>query len=151
MLLSTTALSAASPLLIGQSAPFSVSSLSSMAPEPVGQNHLSAREEGQLDMPQPLEKWISAVPCLRTKTSSSHALRTFTLLQCQSETCHSTHRWLHIPKVPHTVTLPKFLNVPRVVFVFPPTSICFACFLTLLVNLIPSHFPSPLALTFSQL
>lgn len=79
-LLSTLALSTLPTVLICQSAPFSLSSLSSMAPEPVGQNHLSATEEGQLDMLPPLQRWISTVPCLRTKTPSSHARHTLSLL-----------------------------------------------------------------------
>lgn len=78
-----------SSLLIRQSAPVSVSSLSSMAPEPVGQNHLSATEEGQRDMLQLLERCISTTPSVRTKTSSLRALHAFTLLQCHGETCCS--------------------------------------------------------------
>lgn len=97
--------------------------LSVFSPEPEGQNHLSAREEGQPDTLQPLEQWISTVPCLRTITSSLNALHTFTLLQCQTETCHSTCGLLHAPKVPHTVTLHKVLNVFAVFFVFPPCGI----------------------------
>lgn len=50
-----------------------------MASEPVGPNHLSATEEGRLDMPQPLEQWISTVPCLKTQTSPLHACCTFFL------------------------------------------------------------------------
>lgn len=65
--MSTMALSTPPSLLIRQSAPFSVSSLSCMATQPVGQNHLSVTEKGQLDMLQPLEKWIFTVPCLTTK------------------------------------------------------------------------------------
>lgn len=135
------ALSTPPSLLIRQSAPFSVSSLSCMATQPVGQNYLSVTEKGQLDMLQPLEKWIFTVPCLRTKNL---------ILACP-ERFHSiaVSKWdmlfhsqvVAIPMVPHTVTLPKFLNVPEVFFVFPPSSICFAWFLTLLVNLSASHFP----------
>lgn len=59
---------------------------------------------------------------------------------------HSLKLW-QAPKVPHTVTLPKFLNVPKVLFVCPPFGVCFVCFMILLVNLSPSHSPSPRALT----
>lgn len=46
------------------------------------------------------------------------------------------------PVVRHTVTLPRFLNVPD--FVYPPSGICFACFLT--STLVPLT-PSPQTLT----
>lgn len=141
--------SPSSPLPIRQSAPVSVSSPSSMAPEPVGQNHLSAAEEGQPDMLQPLEQCTSTVPLprLRTETQTS-SVHTFTPSQCQSERCCSAHKLLLIPVGPHTVTLPKFLNVPGVFFFlfFIPSSICFACFFDFACQS-PSHSPSPLALT----
>lgn len=47
-----------------------------------------------------------------------------------------------VPMVLHTVTLPEFLNVPEVLFVFPPSCIRFVClfFLSLLVSFNLSDF-----------
>lgn len=112
---------------------FSVSPQSSMPPEPVGQNHLSATEKGHWDMLQPLEQWISTVPCLKTKTSFVHLFIAcpahFHLIAVPKRdmSFHSQVAAHSIPKAPHTVTLPKFLSVPKMFFVFPPC-ICFASF-----------------------
>lgn len=90
------ALSTPSSLLIRHSPPFLASSLNCMAPEPVGSVRQTT-EEGKLDMLQPLKQWIFSVPCLKTKNLILACPERFHIMQCQSETCHSTHKLLLFP------------------------------------------------------
>lgn len=115
-----------------------------MASEPVGQNHLSATKEGQLDTLQPLQQWIFTVPCLRTYTSSLHALHTFTLLPCQSETSHSTHSGCGM--LPRYLTLSLCSNSSMFqgcsLFVFPLVFVLFVLWFCLsILVLLTLHLP----------